>query len=204
MFGKQQTWGYRQIYAGKVTTMALVPRVVDAVAPIPVVAAGGIADGRGLVAALALGAQGIAIGTRLLATPEAAAHPLYKEKVLAATEEDTVHTTLFGGGWPRAPHRTLNTRFVREWSGLEARGQEPRADEPVIGETSFAGTRISVQRFCSIPPSANATGEIEAMDLLAGQSVGLVREMKPAAEIIAEIIEDARRIVSERLARIVG
>jgi nitronate monooxygenase len=83
--------------AGRVTTLALVPRVVDAIAPTPVIAAGGIADARGLVAALALGAEGVVLGTRLLATPEAYAHPVYKYKVLEATEEETVHTTLFGG-----------------------------------------------------------------------------------------------------------
>src|SRR5262249_15427172 len=78
--------------AGEVTTMSLVPRVVDAVAPLPVVAAGGIADARGFVAALALGAQAVMIGTRLIATPEAYAHPVYKQKVIAATEDQTVRT----------------------------------------------------------------------------------------------------------------
>jgi Dioxygenases related to 2-nitropropane dioxygenase len=98
--------------AGQVSTMVLVPRVVDAVSPVPVAAAGGIADARGLVAALALGAEGVVLGTRFLATPEAAAHPIYKQKVLEATEEDTVRTTLFGRDWPNAPHRALRTAFV--------------------------------------------------------------------------------------------
>src|SRR5215469_16397653 len=93
--------------AGTVSTMALVPRIVDAVAPTLVLAAGGIADARGLVAALCLGADGVVMGTRFLATSEANAHPVYKAKLVAATEEDTVRTILFGHGWPNAPHRAL-------------------------------------------------------------------------------------------------
>src|SRR5207247_4817974 len=111
---------------GTVGTMVLVPRVVDAVAPTPVAAAGGIADARGVVAALALGAQAAVLGTRLLATPDAAAHPIYKAKVGAATEEDTVHTLLFGGGWPDAPHRVLRTPFVERWLRDERRGPGQR------------------------------------------------------------------------------
>src|SRR5947199_2420678 len=86
--------------AGQVATSVLVPRVVDAVSPTPVLAAGGIADARGVVAALALGADGVVLGTRFLATPEAAAHSLSKETVVAATQEATVLTMLFGSGCP--------------------------------------------------------------------------------------------------------
>jgi nitronate monooxygenase len=185
--------------AGNVSTMVLVPRVVDAISPTPVIAAGGIADARGLVAALALGAQGAVLGTRFLATPEANAHPQYKNKVLQASEEDTIRTTMFGYGWPNAPHRTLRTAFVDEWLPNEARGSEQRKDEPVIGETSFGGQRLTMRRFMGFPPAADATGEIEAMPLLAGQSAGLVNEIKPAGEIVEELVEGARRIVEERL-----
>lgn len=184
---------------GQVSTMVLVPRVVDAVSPVPVVAAGGIADARGLVAALALGAEGIVLGTRFLATPEATAHPLYKQKVLEATEEDTVRTTLFGHGWPNAPHRALRTPFVDGWLEHEARGSEQRADEPVIGETKFGGQSVPVHRFMGYPPSTDATGDIGSMGLLAGQSVGLVREIKPAAQIIEELLEGARQIIGQDL-----
>jgi NAD(P)H-dependent flavin oxidoreductase YrpB (nitropropane dioxygenase family) len=187
--------------AGQVSTMVLVPRVVDTVSPVPVTAAGGIADARGLVAALALGAEGVVLGTRFLATPEAGAHPIYKQKVLDATEEDTVRTTLFGHGWPNAPHRALRTAFVNEWLKQEARGSEQRSDEPVIGETMFGGQRVPVQRFMGFPPSVEATGEIESMGLLAGQGVGLVREIKPAALIVRELVEGARQIIEHRLSR---
>jgi nitronate monooxygenase len=89
--------------SGTVSTMILVPRVVGSVAPTPVVAAGGIADGRGLAAALALGADAAVLGTRLLATTESNAHEVYKRKILAANEEDTVRTTLFGNGCRTLP-----------------------------------------------------------------------------------------------------
>lgn len=185
--------------AGQVTTMVLVPRVVDAVSPVPVVAAGGIGDARSLVAALALGAEGVVLGTRLLATPEANAHPIYKQKIVEASEEDTVRTTLFGGGWPNAFHRALRTPFVEQWLMEEARGSEQRPDEPIIGEIDFAGQRIPVQRFMSLPPMNGATGEIEAMAMLAGQSVGFANEIKPAADIIKELVQGAQEIIRSRL-----
>jgi NAD(P)H-dependent flavin oxidoreductase YrpB (nitropropane dioxygenase family) len=185
--------------AGEVTTMALVPRIVDTVAPTPVVAAGGIADARGLVAALALGAEAVVLGTRFLATPEANAHPLYKHKIVTATEAETVRTTLFGHEWPNAPHRTLRTPFVEEWLEQEARGSESRPDEPVVGQTQIAGQTIPVLRFMGFPPNASATGDIESMNLLAGESVGLVHEIKPAALIIRDLIEEARQIIEQRL-----
>ena len=182
--------------AGEISTFALVPRVVDAVAARPVAAAGGIADGRGIVAALALGAQAAVLGTRFLASAECRAHAYYKQKLLSATEADTVRTTLFGFGWPNAPHRTLRTPFVEEWMGNEARGQESRADEPVIGHTVISGQQMPLQRFMGFPPNVDTTGDIESMDLLAGQGVGLVREIKPAGEIVRELVNEAREIIS--------
>jgi NAD(P)H-dependent flavin oxidoreductase YrpB (nitropropane dioxygenase family) len=189
--------------AGTVSTFVLTPSVVDAVSPVPVVSAGGIADGRGLAAALALGAQGVLIGTRLIASPECNAHDLYKQKILAAREEDTVRTTLFGNGWPNAWHRTLRTAFVERWLPHEKRGSEQRPDEPIIGEINFGGMRIPLPRFGGVPPARDATGDIESMDLLAGQCVGLVRDVKPAGEIVREMVQDATRILAER-ARLAG
>ena len=182
--------------AGEVSTMALVPRVVDEVDPVPVVAAGGIADGRGLLAALALGAQAVMIGTRLIATPEAHAHRIYKEKVLAAAEDETVRTTLFGHGWPNAPHRTLRTPFVERWLPEEARGSEQRPDEPCIGETTVGGQRMPLLRFVGFPPTPDTSGDLESMDFLAGQSVGLVKEMRPAGDVVRELVEGALRVRS--------
>lgn len=178
--------------AGEVSTLVLVPQVLDAVNPTPVAAAGGIADARGVAAVLALGADAAVLGTRFLATTESRAHPHYKEKLIHASAEDTVHTILFGYGWPNAPVRTLRTAFVDEWIGNVARGQESRPDEPVVGRTTIAGHEMPVLRFMGMPPNASSTGDIELRALLAGQGVGLVREIKPAGEIVRELVEGIR------------
>jgi NAD(P)H-dependent flavin oxidoreductase YrpB (nitropropane dioxygenase family) len=188
---------------GEVATMALVPRIVDAVAPLPVAAAGGIADARGVVAALALGAEAVVLGTRFLATREANAHVQYKQKLLEADETDTVRTILFGHGWPNAPHRALRTRFVEQWLGNESRAQESRADEPVIGTTRIGEREIPIQRFMSLPPGAHVTGDIDSMALLAGQAVGLVNEIKPAATVVQELSDGASRLIEQRLGSMV-
>jgi nitronate monooxygenase len=96
----------------------------------------------------------------------------------------------------------LRTPFVEQWLSQETRGSEQRPDEPVIGETTFGGQRIPVQRFIGLPATAEATGDIESMALPAGQGVGLVREIKPAAEIVQELVEGARQIIAQRLGRI--
>jgi nitronate monooxygenase len=188
--------------AGTISTMVLVPRVVDTVSPTLVVAAGGIADGRGLAAVLALGAEGVVLGTRLIATTECNAHDVYKQKVIGATEEHTVRTTLFGNGWPNAYHRTLRTPFVERWLLEEKRGSEQRSDEPIIGEISLGGVRTPLVRFAGIPPARDASGDVESMDFLAGQSVGLVQGIKPAAEIVREVVEQAERVLAARVAAV--
>ncbi|HTO69984.1 MAG TPA: nitronate monooxygenase [Myxococcota bacterium] len=181
--------------AGKVSTLTLVPRVVDAVAPTPVAAAGGIADARGVVAVLALGAQAAVLGTRFLASEESRAHADYKRRLVAASEEDTVHTILFGWGWPNAPHRALRTRFVEAWLGKEARGQESRADEESVGTTVFFGREMPMRRFWSVPPNLDARGDLDSMALLAGQSVGAVDRVRPAGELVRELARDVDALV---------
>ena len=181
--------------AGEVSTMVLLPRIVDAVAPTLVLASGGIADARGFAAALCLGADGVVMGTRFLATLEANAHAEYKARLVAASEEDTVRTILFGNGWPHAPHRTLRTPFVTRWMPRESETQGSQPEQPVIGRTSIAGAEISVQRFVSIPPNLHATGDIASMALLAGQSVGLVHDLRPAGEIVPEMVAGTERLI---------
>jgi nitronate monooxygenase len=185
--------------AGGTPLSGLLPRVVDAVAPTPVLAAGGIADARGVVAALAMGAEGVVMGTRFIATPESEAHPVYKQRLLAAGEADTEYTSMFGWDWPDAPHRVIRTRFVEEWRGREARGQEGRPDEPAIGVLRIGGNEFPILRFMSPPPSIHASGDIESMAMYAGTGVGLVNEIRPAGEIVREIAAEAQRIVQERL-----
>ncbi len=174
---------------GEVSTMALTPRVVDAVAPVPVVASGGIADGRGMAAALALGASGVWMGTRFLVAAESAAHPVHQDRLLAASETDTRHTLLFDGGWEGAPLRALANETFAAW---EAAGKPPPGVRPGEGETIATGEDgRPIPRYDNDAPIAGATGDVAAMCLYAGQGVGLVRRRQPAAEIVREVAADA-------------
>ncbi|MFD0746090.1 NAD(P)H-dependent flavin oxidoreductase [Phytohabitans flavus] len=122
-----QGWEAGGHVRGTTTTMVLVPSVIDAVGSIPVVAAGGISDGRGIAAALALGAQGVWLGTRFLATHEASAHRLYQDRLVASGATDTALTRCFDGGWPDAPHRALGNPTLRRWeSAGSSRTWAPR------------------------------------------------------------------------------
>ncbi len=173
----------------KVGTMVLLPAVVDAVTPLPVIAAGGIADGRGLAAVLALGGAGAKIGTRFLATPEAYAHDEWKRRIIAARETDTVHTELFDLDWPNAPHRVLRNSTYERW---DAAGRPPSGRRPGEGEVVARqpdGTPLL--RYSDTGPVAGASGNIEATGLYAGQSAGLVRDLVPVGALITRIVAEA-------------
>lgn len=174
---------------GQVSTLALVPAVVDAVAPVPVVAAGGIGDGRGLAAVLALGAQAGWVGTRFLLAEEAAIHPKYRSLLIEACESDTVHSSLFDVGWENAPHRTIANSTWRRWkeAGSPARGARPGEGETVAWDQN--GEPIVRYEFSD--PWTGWTGDVEATALYAGQTVGLVHEVMPGAEIVARLVEEA-------------
>jgi len=189
-----QGWEAGGHVRGNVATMPLIPAVVDAVGPVPVFAAGGIADGRGLAAALALGASGAWIGTRFLASNEAAIHPRYRERILQATEDDTVYLEeLFDIGWPNAPHRVLRNSTVAAWeaAGRPATGKRPGEGDVVANSKS----RGSIVRYRSYTPGADAEGDIDALSLWAGQSAALVHKRQPAAEIVREIASEAQTIL---------
>jgi nitronate monooxygenase len=176
---------------GQVSTMALVPAVVDAVAPVPVIAAGGIADGRGLAAALALGAAGAWVGTRFVASVEAGLHDEYKQLLLGASETDTVYSRLFDVGWENAPLRTLRNSTVRRW---EEAGRPPPGERPGEGEVvARAVDGSEIVRYAVNDPEVGIEGELEALALYAGQGVGLVSELRPAAEIVRTLAEEAER-----------
>lgn len=187
-----QGWEAGGHVRGRVATMALVPAVVDTVHPVPVIAAGGIGDGRGLAAALALGAQAGWLGTRFLAALEANTHESYRAGVLRATESDTVYTRCFDGGWPNALHRALRNSTITEW---ERAGRLPSPRRPGEGEV-LATTRDgrSHLRYDDMIPTADASGDLEAMALYAGQSTGLVTRTAPAAEIVRTIAAQAADI----------
>jgi NAD(P)H-dependent flavin oxidoreductase YrpB (nitropropane dioxygenase family) len=191
-----QGWEAGGHVRGMVATMPLVPAVVDAVRPTPVVAAGGIADGRGLAAVLALGAAGAWIGTRFLASHEAAIHRRYQEFLLRASETDTIYLdNLFDVRWPNAPHRTLRNETVEAWeaAGRPASGRRPREGE-VIATSRSSGPIV---RYQSYTPGPDVEGDIDALSLWAGQSVGLVSKLQPAREIVREIAEEARLILRQ-------
>jgi NAD(P)H-dependent flavin oxidoreductase YrpB (nitropropane dioxygenase family) len=194
-----QGWEAGGHVRGTVATMPLIPAVVDAVSPAPVVAAGGIADGRGLAAALALGAAGAWVGTRFLASHEATIHTRYRERLLQANENDTVFLeNLFDIRWPNAPHRTLRNATVEAW---EAAGRPPTGKRPGEGEViAMSQSRGPIVRYQSCTPESDADGDIDALSLWAGQSVGLVSKVLSAGDIVREIADEARLII-RRLAQ---
>jgi len=174
-------------------TFAFVPLVVDAVAPALVLASGGIADGRGLAAALMLGADGAWVGTRLVATDESAAHDEYKKRVVDAGAEDTTLTSLFGPETPQFnPMRVLRNRVVRS---VDDRAY-PDGAEKIIGTFTMGGEETKLRRFSNLVPMRGATtGDFEEMPLLAGQGVGLVTSTKPAADVIAGMTAQAGKLL---------
>jgi enoyl-[acyl-carrier protein] reductase II len=170
-------------HVGDVATLPLVPQVVDAV-DIPVVAAGGIADGRGLAAALALGAVGIQMGTRFICTTECQVHPNYKRTIVRAHDRATMVTGRSVGH----PVRSIRGPFVRRFGELERSGA---SDEEVMafGVGSLRAAIID--------------GDIEQGSVMAGQSAGLVGDVIPVEALIEKIVREAEAIIRKNAAQIV-
>ncbi len=186
-----QAWEAGGHVRTEIAAMPLVPAVCDAVGPVPVVLAGGVSDGRGLAAALTLGAAGVWLGTRFLTATEALVHPDYQHLVIESTGADTVLTTVFDGGWD-GQHRVLRNSTLQTW---EARGRPSPGERPGEGDVvARAGAAVGAKnfpRYDMTSPSAEMTGAVEAMALYAGQSVELVRDRLPASAIIAALIQQA-------------
>lgn len=177
-----------------VATTALIPRVVDGVADeIPVIAAGGLGDGRGLAAALALGADGGWFGTRFVATAEANVTEGYRQRIVDAEETDTVRTELFDIGWPDQPHRVLRNSTVEAWeaAGRPASGDRPGEGES-IGEYPWGA---AIPRYGDDLPVDGATGDDEAMANYAGQSAGMTASVRPAGEVVEELVASAETTI---------
>jgi len=173
---------------GGIATLPLVAAVVDAV-DVPVVAAGGIGDGRGIAAVLALGASGAWLGTRFLLAEEAPVHDEYRQRLLAADERDAVWVPdLFDRGWEHAPHRVLRNSTVVAWEAAGRPGFGARAGEGEVVARGADGREIV--RYSSALPLAGQHGDIEALSLWAGQSVGLVHDVAPAAEIVRRLVAE--------------
>ena len=160
---------------GSVGLIPLLDEVLSVSGDLAVVAAGGIGSGRAVAAALTAGADAVRVGTRFMAAAESVAHPSYVDALVRARAEDTVITTAFGHGWPDAPHRVLRSSVAAGEALGDAQSWTPEW------------------------PDAHASGPVEARALYAGQSVGAVRSRQPAAAIVAELVEEAERLLRRDL-----
>ena len=195
-----QGWEAGGHVGSQVATLPLVPAVVDAVTPVPVIAAGGIGDARGVAAVLALGAQAAWLGTRFLLAQEMPLHEEYRRRLIAAVETDAEwYPDLYNVGWPDAPHRALRNSTSEAW---EAAGRPPTGSRPGEGEViAHFPSGEAIVRYEPGAPMVGTTGDIEALSLWAGQSVALATQRQPVAEIVAELVSALSREPDHRLAR---
>ncbi len=162
-------------HVGEITTMCLTPQIVDAV-QIPVIAAGGIADGRGIVAALSLGAQGVQVGTRFLAAKECNVHQKYKDKVLKAKDTDTAVTGRVTGH----PVRVLKNKLVNQFKDLD------KKNAPVEEYENLGRRRLYM---------AAVEGDVDYGSVMSGQIAGLVNKEQTCEQIILEMFSEAENII---------
>ncbi|MEM9104076.1 MAG: nitronate monooxygenase [Pseudomonadota bacterium] len=190
---------------GGLGTMALVPAMIDAVGDdAMVLASGGIADPRGVASALALGADGVWVGTRLVASTEANVHPEHHRRLLEGRGADTIRSGVFGPEMPDFnPMRLLRCKVVDEYTDRLEDVPMERENEPVIGETVFLGQPHTKRKFDVILPTPETTGDYEEMAWLSGQGVGLIHDIRPAGEIVEEMMQGAIEIFKNCNGRIV-
>ena len=171
-------------------TMPLVPQVAEAVPDYPLLAAGGIADGRGLAAALLLGADGVLLGTRFLATDEAPVHPNYKQAIVEADDTATIFSEVPDIArqmdWPGAVGRAIRNPLIERWHGRE---DELRRTGGEVGRVLEAGKR---------------EGRREEGLFFAGQVSGLIHDVRPAGQVVRDIVAEAERILRERPGQVLG
>lgn len=165
-------------HIGENTTMCLVPQVVDAVS-IPVIAAGGIADGRGMAASFMLGAEGVQIGTRFLASEECQIHPTFKDLVIKAKDTDNIVTGRYTGH----PCRNIKTKFARQLANGEKNG--------TLSPDEFEKLTVGALR------RAVVDGDVESGSFLCGAIAGMVNEIKPCKEIVEEIMQQAEKLLNK-------
>ncbi|MGW1420870.1 NAD(P)H-dependent flavin oxidoreductase [Bradyrhizobium manausense] len=183
---------------GTLPTFVLVPEIVDAVAPALVLASGGISDGRGVAAALALGADGVWVGTRMVATTEADVSAEYKERLMTANGTETTLSSLWGrqmGGFN--PMRVVANKLVGEWAHRENAVPTDLESQPVVGEMTLAGQHIVLRRFGAYVPVASAVADIEQMPVCSGQGVGVIKKIEPAAVVIEAMMREAGDILAK-------
>jgi NAD(P)H-dependent flavin oxidoreductase YrpB (nitropropane dioxygenase family) len=177
-------------HVGVMGTMPLVPMIVSAVAPIPVLAAGGVADGRGLAAALALGAEGVLLGTRFLATDESPIAKGFKQAILESDGHDTLVTDIpdvaNGQVWPGAYVRVRRNPFIEEWLGRDNELRRRRVE-------------VSAQL-----RAAALAGDPDRGAIMLGQTAGLIDRVEPAADLVRQISREAEAILRDRLPRLLA
>jgi NAD(P)H-dependent flavin oxidoreductase YrpB (nitropropane dioxygenase family) len=185
---------------GGLGTFALVPAMVDAVGKDTIVlASGGIADARGAAAAMLLGADGVWVGTRLVASHEAHVHPHHHDALIRASGFDTVRSAIFGPEMPHFnPMRLIRNAVVNDYNDRLAEVPMQRDHLPVVGETLFHGQVHVKRKFDIMLPVPETTGDMDEMPWLAGQGVGLIHDIKPAAMIVKEMMEGAAEIIRAR------
>ncbi|HEY7322282.1 MAG TPA: nitronate monooxygenase [Candidatus Binatia bacterium] len=172
-------------HVGWMASLPLVPMMVKGVAPLPVLSAGGIADGHGLAAALALGADGVLLGTRFMATSEAPIHPNFKQAIVKSDGHDTVLTEIPDLAsqrvWPGAMSRAQRNKFIERWSGREWALRQNAAE---VGKKAAA---------------ARAEGDVDNATLSFGQDAGLIDSVQSVKEVVQEIVTEAEKIIKDRL-----
>ena len=178
---------------GTTSIWTLLPAVVESIKPVPVLASGAIGDGAGVARAIGLGAQGVSLGTRFVASDEFSAHPAYKQRIVEGTASDTVLNELYDVWWPNAPHRTLRNKTFAEW---EAAGRPPAGQRPGEG-TSIGKKRMGSGEVVEWPRYAigvappDFDGDIEYAPLWAGESCTVVNDIKPAGDIVRDLAREA-------------
>lgn len=176
-------------HVGWMTSLAFTPLVVDAVAPTPVLTAGGVADGRGLAASLALGADGALLGTRFLATDESPLHANFKQAILDSDGHDTLLTEIpdiaAATVWPGAMSRSSRNAFIEHWLGREWALRQRQAE--VIADVTIA----------------RKSGNVGGAPLSYGQDAGLINDIVPAGELVTRIVAEAEDILKDHLPTLV-
>jgi NAD(P)H-dependent flavin oxidoreductase YrpB (nitropropane dioxygenase family) len=181
---------------GGLPTMVNVPAIVDAAGGALVLAAGGITDGRQVAAALCLGADGVWVGTRMVASREARVHPEHHRRLIEAGGQDTVRSAIFGPEWPAFnPMRLQRNRVVAEWTDRLAEVPTDRDGLGEVGTTVFLGQPTVMRKFNVLLPVPETTADWEEMPWLMGQGVGLVSSIEPAADIVRQMMDQAEGVL---------
>lgn len=178
---------------GETTLLTLLPQVRDAVGQTLVLASGGIVDGRGIAAALMLGADGVWMGTRFLVTHESDAHPTWKDRIVQAGASDTVCSHVFGRATPDFnPMRVLRNGVVNEFQDKVEQIPADNKAEPIIGTMNVFGQDEQLRRFQNLAPMTSAEGDFEELPLLCGEGVGGINDILSTAELMQRLTEQTK------------